>query len=99
MRATCYILYLKAQAHVTVEKSRQLQEWAQLNEEKRLIAIRKEEMKFELEREKVLGPFCNQRPILFLMCTSKFLIQTFDGFVLEMCANCLRVSKSACCTR
>ncbi len=41
VRATCYILYLKAQAHVTVEKSRQLQEWAQLNEEKRLIAIRK----------------------------------------------------------
>ena len=38
---------------MTVEKSRQLQEWAQLNEEKRLIAIRKEEMKAELEKEKV----------------------------------------------
>lgn len=39
---------------MTVEKSRQLQEWAQLNEEKRLIAIRKEEMKVELEKEKVM---------------------------------------------
>ena len=39
---------------MTVEKSRQQQEWAQLNEEKRLIAIRKEEMKVELEKEKVM---------------------------------------------
>ncbi len=48
-----FILCFKAQAVTSIDAERQLQEWAQLNEEKRQIAIRKEQMKEQLESEKV----------------------------------------------
>ena len=42
----------------SIDAERQLQEWAQLNEEKRQIAIRKEQMKEQLESEKVTIQLC-----------------------------------------